>query len=199
MASRSPARKYRSTRPKRWMVRRGRLSSKTSERTPLATKQTDSKGNFTFDSPKEVVADLRIEAMGFGRTRCASCPMKRSVIALVAAPMQKRNDHREWQAGRRCDRRVGRFSRSRRNNRRQRAVQRPRSDEVGEPPRHHSSGLRDSRRHDHRLRRRREERNGSNAQRRRGNQRASSGRRWPAPRRQGGDPRRQLGCRGDRG
>ena len=46
-------------------ARRALLMSKTPERTPLVTKQTDSNGSFTFDSPKETVVDLRIDAAGF--------------------------------------------------------------------------------------------------------------------------------------
>src|SRR3982074_2331087 len=46
--------------------RPARLTATTPEPPPLVAKQTDSKGNFTFDSAKEAVVDLRIEAAGFG-------------------------------------------------------------------------------------------------------------------------------------
>ncbi|MEO6259895.1 MAG: carboxypeptidase-like regulatory domain-containing protein, partial [Thermoanaerobaculia bacterium] len=45
--------------------RRLRLQSKTIERVVLATTQSDSKGNFTLQSPKEPVVDIRVEAPGF--------------------------------------------------------------------------------------------------------------------------------------
>ena len=46
-------------------ARRLRLQSKTIERVPLTSTQSDSKGNFTLESPKEPVVDVRIEAAGF--------------------------------------------------------------------------------------------------------------------------------------
>ncbi|HEX9493855.1 MAG TPA: carboxypeptidase-like regulatory domain-containing protein [Thermoanaerobaculia bacterium] len=52
--------------PETVAARRLRLFSKTVERTALATRQTDSKGNFSFDSPKDQpLVDLRVEASGF--------------------------------------------------------------------------------------------------------------------------------------
>src|SRR6059058_1506142 len=46
-------------------ARRARLLSKTPERPALATTESDSKGNFSFDSPKEPVVDVRVEASGY--------------------------------------------------------------------------------------------------------------------------------------
>ena len=45
---------------------RVRLFSKSANRTPLSSKQTDSKGTFVFDSPKDQsVVDVQVEATGF--------------------------------------------------------------------------------------------------------------------------------------
>src|SRR6266550_4876011 len=47
-------------------ARRTRLFSKTPERTALASKQTDSKGTFSFDSPKDQsIVEVRVEAAGY--------------------------------------------------------------------------------------------------------------------------------------
>jgi uncharacterized GH25 family protein len=47
-------------------ARRARMLSKTPDRIAVATQQTDSKGSFNFDSPKDQpVVDLRVEAIGF--------------------------------------------------------------------------------------------------------------------------------------
>ena len=71
-------------------ARRARLMSKTPERAPLVGKQTDGKGTFTFDSPKEAVVDLRIEAAGFGPDALRVLADEDiGAIALVTAPMQK--------------------------------------------------------------------------------------------------------------
>src|SRR5260370_6599650 len=52
--------------PETVAARRTRFLAKTPERTALATTATDSKGTFSFDSPKEQpVVDLRVEANGF--------------------------------------------------------------------------------------------------------------------------------------
>ena len=52
--------------PETVAARRTRFLSKTPERTALATTTTDSKGTFSFDSPKEQpVVDLSVEANGF--------------------------------------------------------------------------------------------------------------------------------------
>ena len=46
-------------------ARRARLLSDAPDRVPLFTTQTDSRGNWSLESPKEPVADLRITAAGF--------------------------------------------------------------------------------------------------------------------------------------
>lgn len=82
-------------------ARRVRLLSKTPERVALTAKQTDSKGNFTFDSPKEnPVVDLRVDAAGFapetmrlladddvGAVALTQAPMKRGTITANGKPV----------------------------------------------------------------------------------------------------------------
>jgi protocatechuate 3,4-dioxygenase beta subunit len=46
-------------------ARRARVLSDSPERVPLATAQTDSRGNWSLESPKEPVADLRVVAAGY--------------------------------------------------------------------------------------------------------------------------------------
>jgi len=46
-------------------ARRLRLLSATPERVPLLAAETDAKGNFSLQSPKELVVDLRIDARGY--------------------------------------------------------------------------------------------------------------------------------------
>lgn len=46
-------------------ARRSRLASSAPEAVPLASTQTDEKGSFTLASPKEPVADLRVEMPGY--------------------------------------------------------------------------------------------------------------------------------------
>ena len=46
-------------------ARRARLLSDKPEAVPLATAQTDAKGNFTFESPKDATIDLRVFAKGY--------------------------------------------------------------------------------------------------------------------------------------
>src|SRR5438105_4412331 len=71
-------------------ARRARLMSKSLDRAPLATKQTDSKGSFTFDSPKETVVDRRVDATGFAPDALRVLGDEDiGAIALIAAPMQK--------------------------------------------------------------------------------------------------------------
>src|SRR5438132_981115 len=87
--------------PETVAARSVRLFSKTPERTALATKQTDSKGAFSFDSPKgQAVVDLGIEASGFapeairlladddaGAFALAAAPMKRGTIIANGKPV----------------------------------------------------------------------------------------------------------------
>ena len=76
--------------PETLEARRVRLMSTTPERAPLATRQTDSRGNFSFDTPKEPVVDLRIEAVGFAPDALRLLSDDESgAIALMAAPTQK--------------------------------------------------------------------------------------------------------------
>ena len=76
--------------PETLEARRARLMSNTPERAPLATRQSDSRGNFSFDTPKEPVVDLRIEAVGFAPDAVRLLNDDESgAIALTAAPMQK--------------------------------------------------------------------------------------------------------------
>jgi hypothetical protein len=71
-------------------ARRAWLVSKAPERSPLATKATDSKGSFAFDSPKEPVVDLRIDAAGFAPDALRVLADEDvGAIALISAPMQK--------------------------------------------------------------------------------------------------------------
>src|SRR5438093_5839914 len=44
---------------------RARLLSDTPDRKPLTTAETDAKGKFTLESPKEPVVQLRVSAKGF--------------------------------------------------------------------------------------------------------------------------------------
>ncbi len=76
--------------PETLEARRARLMSNTPERAPLATRQSDSRGNFSFDTPKEPVVDLRIEAAGFAPDALRLLgDDEAGAIALAAAPMQK--------------------------------------------------------------------------------------------------------------
>lgn len=51
--------------PETSAARLARLVSKTPVQTPLATTKTDAKGNFSFETPKLPVVDVRIDADGF--------------------------------------------------------------------------------------------------------------------------------------
>ncbi|PYQ49013.1 MAG: hypothetical protein DMF59_14535 [Acidobacteria bacterium] len=77
--------------PETIAARRTRLFSKTPERTAIATRPTDSKGSFSFDSPKDQpIVDLRVEASGFapdGLRLLADDDA--GAIALTTAPMQR--------------------------------------------------------------------------------------------------------------
>ncbi len=77
--------------PETIAARRTRLFSKTPERTALATRPTDSKGTFSFDSPKDQsIVDLRVEASGFAPDALRLlADDDAGVIALTAAPMQR--------------------------------------------------------------------------------------------------------------
>jgi hypothetical protein len=70
---------------------RVRLVSKSPDRTPLASKQTDSKGAFAFDSPKDQpVIDVRVEAIGFApEAMRLLADDDAGAIALTPAPMQR--------------------------------------------------------------------------------------------------------------
>src|ERR1700737_2311826 len=72
-------------------ARRLRLFSKTPERAALATKQTDSKGTFSFDSPKDQsLVDLRVEATGFAPdSNRLLADDEAGAIALTPAPNQR--------------------------------------------------------------------------------------------------------------
>lgn len=68
-------------------ARRARLLSKSPLRPALVTATTDSKGNFSIDSPKEPVLDLRIEAAGYAPEGTRVIPDEEiGALALVAAP-----------------------------------------------------------------------------------------------------------------
>ena len=77
--------------PETIAARRARLFSKTPERTALATKPTDSKGSFSFDSPKDQsIVDLRVEANGFAPDGVRLlADDDAGAIALSAAPLQR--------------------------------------------------------------------------------------------------------------
>jgi uncharacterized GH25 family protein/protocatechuate 3,4-dioxygenase beta subunit len=77
--------------PETVAARRLRLFSKTVERTALATRQTDSKGNFSFDSPKDQpLVDLRVEANGFAPdAERLLADDDTGAIALTSATMQR--------------------------------------------------------------------------------------------------------------
>ena len=70
---------------------RVRLLSKSPERTPLASRQTDSKGAFTFDSPKDQsVVDLRVDVTGFAPEAVRLlADDEAGAIALTTAAMQR--------------------------------------------------------------------------------------------------------------
>lgn len=71
-------------------ARRVRLLSKTPTRTPLATAQSDSKGNFSIEAPKEPLLDVRIEANGYAPDATRTIGDEDlGAIALIAAPMLK--------------------------------------------------------------------------------------------------------------
>jgi uncharacterized GH25 family protein len=71
--------------------RRLRLVSTTPERTALATVTTDSKGTFSFDSPKgQSVVDVTVQASGYAPDLVRLlADDDAGAIALVAAPMQR--------------------------------------------------------------------------------------------------------------
>jgi protocatechuate 3,4-dioxygenase beta subunit len=68
-------------------ARRARHQSKTIEKTPLATTTSDSRGNFKFETPKDAVVDVRIEAKGFAPEAVrALADDELGAIALTSAP-----------------------------------------------------------------------------------------------------------------
>ena len=70
-------------------ARRLRVLSKTPVRTPLATATSDSRGNFSIESPKEPVLDLRFEAAGFAPEAERVLPDEElGAIAMFPAAMQ---------------------------------------------------------------------------------------------------------------
>jgi uncharacterized GH25 family protein len=77
--------------PESVAARRTRLFSKTPERAALASKQTDSKGTFSFDSPKDQsIVDLRVEATGYAPDAVRLlADDEAGAIALTTAPMQR--------------------------------------------------------------------------------------------------------------
>src|SRR5437588_1748159 len=77
--------------PEAIAARRLRLVSPTPERTALATMTTDSKGAFSFDSPKgQQVVDVSIEANGFAPDAMRLlADDDAGAISLAAAPMQR--------------------------------------------------------------------------------------------------------------
>jgi large repetitive protein len=77
--------------PETIAARRARFVSKTPDRTALATTTTDSKGTFSFDSPKEQpVVDLRVEANGFAPDSLRVLANDEAgAIALTAAAMKQ--------------------------------------------------------------------------------------------------------------
>ena len=67
-------------------ARRARWASKSSERKPLATVQSDSKGNFSIEG-KEPLLDLRIEAAGYAPDTTRVVPDEEiGAVALISAP-----------------------------------------------------------------------------------------------------------------
>lgn len=71
-------------------ARRQRLQSKAIDRVPLATTQVDAKGNFTLESQKEPVVDIRVDAAGFAPEATRSlADDDLGAIALVRAPLIK--------------------------------------------------------------------------------------------------------------
>src|SRR5216683_5078782 len=72
-------------------ARRTRLFSKTPARPALATKPTDSKGTFSFDSPKDQsVVDIGFEASGYAPDSVRLlADDEAGAIALTSAPMQR--------------------------------------------------------------------------------------------------------------
>lgn len=71
-------------------ARRVRYQSKTLEKTPLGTTTSDSRGNFKFETPKEPVVDVKVEAKGFAPEAVrALADDELGVIALTAAPTVK--------------------------------------------------------------------------------------------------------------
>ncbi len=76
--------------PETFDARRARALSKTPVKPPIATVNSDSKGNFSIDSPKEPVIDLRIEAAGFAPQGERVLPDEElGALALTAAPAIK--------------------------------------------------------------------------------------------------------------
>lgn len=71
-------------------ARRARLQSKTIEKVPLATTTSDSRGNFKFDTPKEPVVDIKVEAKGFAPESVRTlADDETGTIALTAVPTAK--------------------------------------------------------------------------------------------------------------
>src|SRR5207248_301679 len=77
--------------PETIAARRVRLVSATPDRPPLATATTDSKGAFSFESPKgQSVADVNVQANGYAPDSIrVLADDDAGAIALVAAPMQR--------------------------------------------------------------------------------------------------------------
>lgn len=70
-------------------ARRARLVSATPERVPLATAQTDARGSFSLQSPKEPVVDLRVDARGYDpEVRRVEREEDAGAIALVKREMK---------------------------------------------------------------------------------------------------------------
>jgi protocatechuate 3,4-dioxygenase beta subunit len=71
-------------------ARRARWVSKSPQRTALATTQSDSKGNYSIDSPKEPLFDLRIDAVGYAPEATRVLPDEEiGVIGLAPAATQR--------------------------------------------------------------------------------------------------------------
>lgn len=71
-------------------ARRDRVRSADPVRKPLATSQSDSKGNFSIDAPKNSVVDLRFEAAGFApQSERAAADDDAGVIQLMPSQMKQ--------------------------------------------------------------------------------------------------------------
>jgi protocatechuate 3,4-dioxygenase beta subunit len=71
-------------------ARRTRVLSADITRKPLATTQSDSKGNFSIDAPKASVVDLRFEASGFApQNERAAADDDAGVIQMMPAQMKQ--------------------------------------------------------------------------------------------------------------